>query len=267
MEKQQMAGMPCTIQRINEITDGWKKGELIAVGSATGMGKTAFLKSCVNGCIDDGNKVGVISLEMANYWFMNRLVSQDVGKSTRDLMVDGQMGNSDSKEGASLNKYIKWMMFQPTHDSSIRGIVNDIRRMVQDGSRLIIIDSYNLINKQEGVDPIFIFKNLAIELSVPIVITFQMSLRGASDIEKLRYNPYTVKSEILCGCDTIIFLYRPEADHRGIHSHAAIEFNGNPIEIKGFAEAIIYKCRNGNGDGIAVPMKFNAQLTKFEDYK
>jgi replicative DNA helicase len=72
--------------RLDDMTLGWERGDLIVIAGRPGAGKTAFmLNSIYQAAIRDRKRVGVFSLEMRSERLYNRLVAVDTGIDSRRI--------------------------------------------------------------------------------------------------------------------------------------------------------------------------------------
>ena len=76
--KDGLTGIPSGFSKLDRITSGWQKADLIIIASRPGMGKTAFVVSALrNAAIDFNFPVAIFSLEMASLQLVNRLISAE----------------------------------------------------------------------------------------------------------------------------------------------------------------------------------------------
>lgn len=190
--KSEFTGVPCTIRKINEITSGWQKSDLIIVGGRPGAGKSAFVKSCIKGCIDSGEPVAVFSLEMSTMQIIARLVSEDVGVSAQALMMGKFAHLTDfANINLAINKYYSKdgnsLLF--IDDSAVMSInefkAKSKRLHSEYGIKLIVVDYLQLLkgssdgNGENRVGEIGEIsrglKALAKELNIPVIALSQLS--------------------------------------------------------------------------------------------
>jgi len=281
--KNQFTGIPCTIQKINEITSGWQKSDLIIVGGRPGAGKSAFIKSCINGCVASGAAVAVFSLEMSTMQLVARLVSEQVGVSAQQLMMGKFQQYTDFKSiNAVINKYYsqdKSLLFiddSPT--MSINEFKAKSKRLYSErGIGLIVVDYLQLLSGSssgKGDNRVLEIgeisrglKSLAKELNVPVIALSQLS--RSVETNNPDYRPklshLRESGSIEQDADLVLFLYRPDYYvKQGVEKFREIQYKGEMISSEGFAEAIIAKHRNGALGTVA--MRFVDQLTMFQDW-
>jgi len=76
--KDGLTGIPSGFSRLDRITSGWQKSDLVIIAARPGMGKTAFIVSALrNAAVDFNHPVAIFSLEMASLQLVNRLISAE----------------------------------------------------------------------------------------------------------------------------------------------------------------------------------------------
>ncbi|HMT67726.1 MAG TPA: DnaB-like helicase C-terminal domain-containing protein, partial [Bacteroidales bacterium] len=70
-----LVGTPSGFTKLDRLTSGWQKSELVIIAARPSMGKTAFaLTMARNMAINHGRKVAIFSLEMSAIQLVNRLI-------------------------------------------------------------------------------------------------------------------------------------------------------------------------------------------------
>lgn len=76
--KDGLTGIPSGFSRLDRVTSGWQKSDLVIIAARPGMGKTAFIVSALrNAAVDFNLPVAIFSLEMASLQLVNRLISAE----------------------------------------------------------------------------------------------------------------------------------------------------------------------------------------------
>src|SRR5690348_5282503 len=76
--KDGLTGIPSGFSRLDRVTSGWQKSDLVIIAARPGMGKTAFIVSALrNAAVDFNHPVAIFSLEMASLQLVNRLISAE----------------------------------------------------------------------------------------------------------------------------------------------------------------------------------------------
>ena len=272
-----MTGIPTGYAKLDDMTSGWQKSDLVIIAARPAMGKTAFALSLArNIAVDYNRAVGFFSLEMSNVQLVNRLIC-NVCEIEGKKILNGQL---DNEEWLRFDNNISRLSNAPlylddTPGLSIFELRTKARRMVREHNvEIIMIDYLQLMNangakfgsRQEEVSTISrSLKGLAKELNIPILALSQLN----RDVEK-RDNNTTEKSvdshipqmsdlresgAIEQDADMIMFIHRPE--YYRIHQ----DKHGN--DTRGKAMIVIAKHRKGaTGE---VFLDFKGQFTKFQD--
>ena len=70
-----LVGTPSGFTKLDRLTSGWQKSELVIIAARPSMGKTAFALSMArNMAIDHGKNVAIFSCEMSSIQLVNRLI-------------------------------------------------------------------------------------------------------------------------------------------------------------------------------------------------
>lgn len=71
-----LSGLESGYTKLDKMTSGWQKSDLIIIAARPTMGKTAFVLSMAkNIAVNFRNPVALFSLEMSNVQLVNRLIS------------------------------------------------------------------------------------------------------------------------------------------------------------------------------------------------
>lgn len=265
----ELQGVETGFKKMNELSGGWQKGDLIIVAGRPGMGKTAFTLSLARNAAVMANKsVVFFSLEMPTSQLMMRLISSESDveqeKIRRGTVNQAELTQITSKMD-KLNKVN--LFFDDTPGLSVMDFRKKVRKIKRDhGLDLIIIDYLQLmtVNMVEGNGKIisnreqqiaFIsrsLKSIAKELEVPIIALAQLSRqaenRGSSTKpSKPMLSDLRESGSIEQDADMVIFLYR-----EAYYDKDAKDENGNSLEE--VATISVAKNRNGRTDS------FNARF-------
>lgn len=271
-----LTGIPTGYAKLDDLTAGWQKSDLVIIAARPAMGKTAFALSLArNIAVDYNRPVGFFSLEMSNVQLVNRLIA-NVCEIDSKKILNGQL---DDMEWKQFDNNISRLSDAPiylddTPGMSIFELRTKARRMVREhGVEILMIDYLQLMNangakfgsRQEEVSTISrSLKGLAKELDIPVIALSQLN----RDVEKRDNNPDSgvdshipqmsdlrESGAIEQDADMIIFIHRPEYYRIYQDSH------GN--DTRGKAQIVIAKHRKGaTGD---VFLDFKGQFTKFQD--
>lgn len=268
-----LSGVGSGFTGIDRITGGWQPSDLIIIAARPSMGKTAFVLSMArNMALEFKNQgVAIFSLEMSSIQLVNRLISAEAELPSNKI----RNGKLQPFEWVQLEEKIRRLMNAPiyvddTPSISIFELRAKCRRLAKKYPHLkiIIIDYLQLMtagsdnragNREQEVSIISrSLKALAKELNVPIIALAQLN----RDVEKRGGNKRPQLSDlresgsIEQDADMVCFIHRPE--------YYGFQEDENHQSLKGIAEIIIAKHRNGALDD--VKLKFKSELAKFTDF-
>ncbi len=264
-----VSGVPTGFVKLDKLTAGWQRSDMIIVAARPGMGKTAFVLSMArNIAVEQKRAVAVFSLEMSSTQLVTRLIASEAGISSEKL----RKGDLNEQEFTLLHQHIGRLDKVPifiddTPALNIFELRAKCRRLKsQHNVELIIIDYLQLMtsggdnkggNREQEISSISrSIKSIAKELDVPIIALSQLSraveTRGGDKRPQL--SDLRESGAIEQDADLVCFLYRPE--YYKIHE----DHYGSTL---GIGECIIAKHRNGALD--TVLLRFIPELAKFAD--
>lgn len=266
--KDGLTGVPSGFSRLDRVTSGWQKSDLVIIAARPGMGKTAFIVSALrNAAVDFNHAVAIFSLEMASLQLVNRLISAEAELESEKI----KKGNLAEFEWQQLVHKTNRLSSAPifiddTPALSILELRAKCRRLkAEHNIQLIVIDYLQLMkgeaggNREQEIASISrALKGIAKELNVPVIALSQLSrgveTRGGDKRPQL--SDLRESGSIEQDADIVMFLYRPEY-------YKITEYeDGTPSQ--GVAEVIIAKHRNGGLENVR--LKFIGKFTKFADY-
>ena len=265
-----LSGVPSGFSKLDRITSGWQKSDLVIVAARPGMGKTAFaLTMCRNVAINHSMPIGIFSLEMSSDQLVNRLISSESEIPSEKL----RKGNLEEYEFVQLHEKIKDLAEAPIYIDDTPGLsVFELRakarRLVKNhGVKIIIVDYLQLMtaggnkngNREQEISTISrSLKGIAKELKIPVIALSQVN-RGVESRTSTSKRPILAdlreSGAIEQDADIVTFIYRPEY-------YKIYEWE-NSDDSRGQAEIIIAKHRNGSLENVR--LKFISHLAKFSD--
>ena len=266
-----LTGIPTGYGKLDDMTSGWQKSDLVIIAGRPAMGKTSFALSLAkNIAVDYREPIAFFSLEMNNVQLVNRLIS-NVCEITGNKILNGQLSPD---EWERLDKNIRRLMGAPiyiddTPGLSIFELRTKARRLVREkGVKIIMIDYLQLMNangmrfgnRQEEVSTISrSLKGLAKELDIPILALSQLNRtvenREGIDGKRPQLSDLRESGAIEQDADMVLFVHRPE------YYHIFRDENNN--DLRGKAQIIIAKHRKGaTGD---VLLTFRGEYTRFQN--
>ena len=273
-------GIQTGFHKLDEMTSGWKPGEMIVLAARPGQGKTAlaltFARHALKHRYDDsqdawkmpGYPVGVFSLEMTNEQLMLRMLASCAEESLGRIRSGDLDPQSMQKLRLVAGDMREWPLY--LDDSSFLSI-NQLRgkaRRMKDrhGIEMLVIDYLQLLrsdsaqakdNRQNEVAEISRgIKALAKELSIPIIILAQLNRRSEEGKQEPALHNLRESGAIEQDADVVLMLHRPGPEK---------DDDGNERQVGPIIpyNLIIAKQRNGPTDKLDI--LFHAPYTRFDD--
>lgn len=267
-DKNAFRGTPTGITRLDRVTNGLQKSDLIVIAARPGMGKTSLSMNFVeNAALKYGCTCAVFSLEMPRQQIVQRLLCSyanvSMGKALSGTLSDMEWKKlSRASEAVSKAK----IYIDDSSRTTPAEVLSKCRRLkaMTGALDLVMIDYIQLMesgerhggetNRQQEISSITRnLKIMAKELNVPILALSQ--LRRIQTKEP-QLSDLRESGAIEQDADIVMFINRPEA------IATAEELASGKI-IKGAAELILAKHRAGEQGRVA--LKFIGECTKFVD--
>jgi replicative DNA helicase len=259
-----ITGVPTGFDKLDEITSGLQRSDLIIIAGRPSMGKTAFaLNIAQNAALNSGVSVAIFSLEMSKEQLVFRMLSSEAKVDSQRLRK-GFLGETDwqklVKSCGDLSEASIYIDDSPA--ITVLEMKAKARRLkAETGLGLVILDylqlmrgsAYKESREQEISEISRSLKALAKELSVPVIALSQLN-RKVEDRTNRRPQMADLRESgaIEQDADVIAFIYRDEVYNKA---------DDNPE--KGIAEIIIGKQRNGPTG--TVKLAFLEKYTSFEN--
>lgn len=259
-----ITGVPTGFEKIDDLTSGLQKSELIIIAGRPSMGKTAFaLNIASHAAVEMGLPVAIFSLEMAKEQLAMRMLASEAKVDSQRLR-QGRLGETDwPKLTIAAGRISDAPIFiDDTPAIMVLEMKAKARRLkAESGLELIVLDYLQLMRgggyrdsrEQEISEISRSLKALAKELNVPVIALSQLN-RKVEDRTNRRPQMADLRESgaIEQDADLIAFIYRDELYNKS---------EDNPE--KGMAEIIIGKQRNGPIG--TVKLAFLEKFTSFEN--
>jgi len=264
-----LSGVPSGFTKLDRITSGWQKSDLIIIAARPSMGKTAFVLSMARSiAVEHHRPIAVFSLEMSSLQLTNRLIVTET-ELPADRIRNGRL---EPWEWEQLDLRIKNLVEAPIFIDDTAAIsIFELRAKCRRLKNLynvqaIVIDYLQLMSgstdmkgsrEQEVSNISRSLKGIAKELDVPIIALSQLNrgveLRGGN--KKPQLSDLRESGAIEQDADIVIFIHRPEK--------YGFDMDDNGNSLKGIAQIIVAKHRNGAVGEIS--LKFREEFAKFSD--
>lgn len=254
-----LTGVPTGYEKLDEMTSGFQKGDLIVLAGRPSMGKTGIALCLAATAAAEGATVGFFSLEMPAEQLSLRLLSLESGIGHHNIK-NASITSDEWIELTSVAARLAEMklFIDDTAMLSLMDLRAKARKLkAEHNLQLLVIDYLQLIhstrtheNRHQEVSEISrSLKALAKELEIPIIALSQLSRAVDSRMDKRpMLSDLRESGAIEQDADVIMFLYRD------------VVYNPE-TENPDSAELIIGKQRNGPTG--TVYLNFLRELTKF----
>ena len=265
-----LSGVPSGFTKLDRVTSGWQKSDLIIVAARPGMGKTAFaLTMARNIAINHQTPIGFFSLEMSSEQLVGRLIASEAQLPAKKL----RKGDLKDFEMVQLHEKIKELTdaqiyIDDTPALTIFELRAKARRLVKNHNvKVIIVDYLQLMsaggnsgNREQEISTISrSLKGIAKELKIPVIALSQVNRgvesRTGTGSKRPMLSDLRESGAIEQDADIVTFIYRPEY-------YKIYEWD-NGDDSRGQGEIIIAKHRNGALENVR--LKFTAEFAKFSD--
>jgi replicative DNA helicase len=267
---QRITGLETHFERLDEMTSGLQKSDLVIIAGRPSMGKTAFaINIAENAAVRDHKVVAVFSLEMSRESLLLRMLCSQSRVDSHKLRTGFLSRDDRDKLVVGLEALGQAPVFiDDSPGISISELRAKSRRLMQSQGRLdmIVVDYLQLMsasqpgggkryeNRTQEVSAISRgLKAIAKELRVPVVALSQLSrapeTRGGNNRPQLA--DLRESGAIEQDADVVAFIFREEY------------YKPDDPALEGIAEVIIAKQRNGP-TGL-IKMAFIKNSTRFEN--
>lgn len=263
-----VTGVATGFREMDTISSGFQPGEMIIIAARPSMGKTAFaLNVAENMAADNNVPVAFFSLEMSAESLAQRLLASRAevgGQKLRRRMLT-------QEEAARLAISVQSLSDAPLFIDDQPGLTvmqlrararrlktqRDIKAIFVDYLQLMDAPGGRDISRQQQISDISRgLKALARELKVPVIALSQLNRQSEGrEGHRPRMSDLRESGSLEQDADVVLLLHREEYYHVG---------EGEiPEEIRGVAEVIVAKQRNGPTG--TIKLQFNNQITRFRD--
>ena len=265
-DKDAYRGVATGFNRLDRLTNGLQKSDLIVLAARPGMGKTSLAMNIVeHAAVVDGKVCAVFSLEMPEVQIIQRLLCSNAEVSMSDAL-QGKLSDNDWKQLAKASERLRKCKISIDDSSRVTPaeILSKCRRIKARNNGqldLVMIDYIQLMSSgkktgeenrvQEVASITRDLKIMAKELDVPVIALSQLRRiqSGEPQLTDLRES-----GAIEQDADMVMFIARPDVT-------ASEDDLKNGKVVKGEAFLNIAKNRNGSLDRIR--LRFKGELTKF----
>lgn len=284
LEDKDIVGIDTGFRQLNEMTKGFKHGDLIIIAARPGMGKTTICLNLMNHVLMRGGGVVFFSLEMPAEQIMLRMLSAKTSIPLQNIMT----AKMDDEEWSRLSDACDDMASRKlfVYDSgyvNIHQIRTQMRKLKSSHPEitLCVIDYIGLMMATSNFSDRHLqiaeisrgLKLLARELDMPIIALSQLNRSLESRANKRpMLSDLRESGAIEQDADMILFVYRDEVYREQEEKEAEKKAHAEgkeyvrkfvPNKIEEDAEIIVGKNRNGPVGTVEVI--FQKEFTRFVD--
>lgn len=271
----ELIGIPTGFPKLDRLTSGLQRSDLIILAARPGMGKTSLaLNIAMNAAKTAGAQVMIFSLEMGSVQLGNRLLASEAGVDSYAIRDGSVYKNKDDVE--RLAEATSVLSSAPIFINSTSGIsINEIknkcrRKKAKGGLDLVVVDYLQLMdfggtgkassrpeNRQQEVATLSrMLKQLAMEMDCPVLVLSQLS-RGIESRtgHKPMLSDLRESGAIEQDADIVMFIYQKEGNDKEDGS------GGDPEDIRR-----LYIAKHRNGETSEIQVRWVGKYTKFGHY-
>lgn len=259
----QVIGLSTGFKRLDELTSGLHRSDLVIIAARPAMGKTAFvLNIAQNAAVKSGASVLIFSLEMSKEQLGQRLLAMESRVEMQKLKTGNLERNDWDRINMALDSLSKTNLhIDDTPGISVLEMKNKCRRLkAEKGLDLVIIDYLQLMkgegradSRQQEISNLSRYlKLLAREMDCPVLVLSQLS-RAPEQRQDHRpiLSDLRESGSIEQDADMVMFLYRDDY------------YNKENSEKPGVCEVNLAKHRSGPTE--VFDLTWVARYTKFSD--
>lgn len=273
--KDGITGVKTGYRRLDQITNGFQRGDLIILAARPSVGKTAFalnvgLRTSKSNTTTSNGAVAIFSLEMPAEQLMKRMLSAQ-SEVEGNKLRNGQLNNDElNKLYEAATRLSKCKLFIDDSSSiKMAEIISKCRKLKSEhGLDLVIIDYLQLIegsgkrssdSRQQEVSEISrSLKMMARELEVPVIALSQLSrsVEQRAGDKRPMLSDLRESGAIEQDADIVMFLYRED------YHNTNTEEREREDEVQ--VEVSLQKHRNGATG--TFELSFKKSVNAFFDY-
>ena len=275
-----ITGVPTGYRRLNELTHGWKNGDLIILAARPSVGKTAFgMNLAYNAAFLEKKPVAFFSLEMGAEDIMGRLIASRSLVSNDHIQTGYLNRREKSMVSVAIDEISKTpLFFDDTPNCRLGDIISKAKKLknLHPDLRLIVIDYLGRIRYSDKVDfnarqqeVSFIsgeLKTLARNLNVPVICLCQLN-RNVEKSENKRpmLSDLRESGSIEQDADVVMLMYREDYyTNQGLSVGKGKSVGGKKPEEEAPKEEAPKKDNDVSTVSISVAKNRNGKVDKFD---
>lgn len=242
-DRDKLTGIPTGFKSLDTVLGGLQDSDMITLAARPSVGKTALaLDIARHASVVEKAKVAFFSLEMSDEQLMDRLLGMQARVPFWDLRMGKLKDEGFERLADAMGQLAEADLYiDDTPGQSVMEVRAKARRLqLERGVDLVVVDymqlmhSRNLENRVQEVSEISLaMKNMARELSVPVLVLSQLSRAVENRSDRIpQLSDLRESGSIEQDSDIVVFIHREE------------QYNPD-TERKGIADLVLAKHRNG----------------------
>jgi replicative DNA helicase len=250
-----IGGLGSPWRGLDDITTGWRPGQLIVTAAATSVGKSAFASAIAAHHVDQG--VLVFSLEMTGREIAARMICTRAGVDSR-LYEQGRLSAQDRAAADEAARNLRgnlWIDDSAAMDvAALRAKAS--RWVAKHGVSLVIVDYLGLVDEREqGASRAVIvgaisrgLKLMAMDCKVPVLALHQLNRDSAKERREPQLHDLRDSGNVEQDADQVILLHRKDRK-----------------EAEGIDIIKVKVAKNRGGPISSLELAFRRKVTRFEE--
>ena len=205
------------LKNLDRLIGGFYGGELTVIGARPSVGKSAFGANVALAAAHAGHKVGIVSCEMVDIGFGQRLLSHESfvnGMNLRKGEIDDDSWEKLAEAMNGLGTLPIEFMFDSTYIEDVCQTVT--RKALRGEMDMLIVDYLQLMDTRKRFESEHLrvgyisrmLKKLATKCNIPVIALAQVSRETDKSMPSLKH--LKDSGSIEQDCDGVLFLHRPE---------------------------------------------------------
>ncbi len=270
-----VTGVSSGFHRLDRLTAGWQKSDLIILAGRPSMGKTALALEFVKNAAMKDHPVGLFSLEMSTIQLTMRLLFNEARFNGATLHERKPTAADFTRLSDASNRLAKYPIYiDDTPGLSSLELSSKARRLKKERHiELLIVDYLQLMqgtNRESRTQEISSIsrslKMIAKNLNIPVIALSQLS--RAVELRKGDRRPVLSdlreSGAIEQDADVVMFIYRSAVYDLPEDLKPEYKINDVIVPEERVAELILRKQRNGPVD--TVLLQWTEENTKFDEF-
>lgn len=274
-KKEHVTGVATKIPKLDEMTSGFQKKDLILLAARPSIGKTAFAITLALNAAKKGHPVALFSLEMSKEQIYFRMISQEAHIELQKIRTGYMTKEHISRVQRAIDSISNYPIYiDDTPSVTVLDIGAKLRRLKSTNKvDLVIIDYLQLMtgkglegpqksrfeNRNQEVAAISrALKMLAKEIDIPIIALSQLSRAPEKRVESSEpvLSDLRDSGSLEQDADLVLFLHRPFFGAKG----------KKEISSDDKAKAFLIIAKQRNGPTGSIPLVFREEYTLFTPY-